>query len=100
MVVEEAEHVRKLNKKTEETCERETYYLLTKKSRKLRKRKIVCKWKDYRDTEDETGRSKCEYIRRINMREAREKAGIERVLSKIINSDNKYARDGNNTGQM
>lgn len=31
MVAEEAEHVRKLNKKTEETCERETYYLLTKK---------------------------------------------------------------------
>lgn len=53
MVAKEAEHVRKLNKKTEETCERETYYLLTKKSRKLKKRKIACKWKDYHDTEDE-----------------------------------------------
>lgn len=43
MVAKEAEHVRKLNKKTKETCKRETYYLLTKKSRKLKKRKIACK---------------------------------------------------------
>lgn len=34
MVAKEAEHVRKLNKKTEETYERETYYLLTKKKRR------------------------------------------------------------------
>lgn len=43
MVAEEAEHVRKLNKKTGETCERETCYLLTKKSIKLKERKIACK---------------------------------------------------------
>lgn len=43
MVAEEAERVRKLNKKTGETCERETCYLLTKKSRKLKERKIACK---------------------------------------------------------
>lgn len=29
-------HVRKLNKKVEETYERETFYVLTKKSRKLK----------------------------------------------------------------
>lgn len=34
-------HVRKLNKKMKETCERETYYILTKKSRKLKKRKTM-----------------------------------------------------------
>lgn len=43
-------HVRKLNKKAEGTClEGETYYLLTKKSRKLKKRETVGKQEDTRD---------------------------------------------------
>lgn len=73
MVAKEAEHVRKLNKKTEETCERETYYLLTKKSRKLRKEKshanekIITLLKMSLDLSK--GRSKCE----SNMRKMRNK---------------------------
>lgn len=46
---ERSVHVRKLNKKAEETCEGETYYLLTKKSRKLKKRKTAGKQEDTRD---------------------------------------------------
>jgi len=57
MVAEEAEHVRKLNKNTEESWEKETYYLLTKKSRKLKKRKIACKWEDYHHAKNKPGSS-------------------------------------------
>lgn len=49
---ERSVHVRKLNKKkkkAEETYEGETYYLLTKKSRKLKKRRTVGKQEDTED---------------------------------------------------